>query len=172
MNVIKNNLSAHLTEQLLSIYEDYKDNFDTTLNKINAITFYNSFHKNPKYFKLLESLQNECQELSYYFEKYQLIYIQIANNPINCSDQFFHLDYKGDSVSVIIPLTKISSLNGTKYLFFYAAHFEIKKLVFTAFWSKITFFLFFKKSIEVFKKWTFLKCPFFEIDPDFFLRFL
>jgi hypothetical protein len=59
----------------------------------------------------------------------------------------------------------------TKYLKSYAAHFEIKILVFTAFWSKITFFMFFKKSIEVFENWTFLKCPKKKIDPTLFSSF-
>ena len=57
--------------------------------------------------------------MKYYIDNYKLIYIQLIRSPVNCNDQFFHLNYNGDCSTYIIPLTEFNKLNGTKYLFFY-----------------------------------------------------
>jgi len=44
--------------------------------------------------------------------------INFINAPPDCTDQLFHIDYLGDSISFFIPMVELSDLNGTEYMFF------------------------------------------------------
>jgi hypothetical protein len=52
-------------------------------------------------------------------EENTLLQINYICAPPDCTDQLFHIDYLGDSISIFIPLVDLSDLNGTEYLYFY-----------------------------------------------------
>jgi hypothetical protein len=118
MDIIVKNINTELKEELIKIYEQNKHKFDTSLKKINAIILYTFKNKSKKYDYLFQILKNESALLTYFLLEHKLVCMQLVNNPVDCDDQYFHLDYQGDSFSFIIPVTEFNKLNGTKYLKF------------------------------------------------------
>ena len=121
MNVIQPYISPSLTQTLIDIYQSLAPHFESNTNLINHKLFYcNKWEESRnKHTYLLDMLRNECDRLRVLMEENTLLQINFICAPPNCTDQLFHIDYLGDSISIFIPLVELSDLNGTEYLYFY-----------------------------------------------------
>ena len=121
MNVIQPYISNTLKQTLNDIYQSIAPHFETNTNLINHKLFYcnkwDAFRNKHTY--LLDMLRNECDRLRVLMEENTLLQINYICAPPDCTDQLFHIDYLGDSISIFIPLVDLSDLNGTEYLYFY-----------------------------------------------------
>jgi len=121
MNVIQPYISPSLKETLNDIYQSLAPHFESNTNLINHKLFYcNKWEDSRnKHTYLLDMLRNECDRLRILMEENTLLQINFICAPPDCTDQLFHIDYLGDSISIFIPLVDLSDLNGTEYLYFY-----------------------------------------------------
>ena len=121
MNVIQPYISPTLKQTLTDIYQSIAPHFESNTNLINHKLFYcNKWEDSRnKHTYLLDMLRNECDRLRILMEENTLLQINFICAPPDCTDQLFHIDYLGDSISIFIPLVELSDLNGTEYLYFY-----------------------------------------------------
>jgi hypothetical protein len=122
MNVIQPYISASLKQTLNEIYQTLAPHFESSnTNLINHKLFYcNKWDESRnKHIYLLDMLRNECDRLRILMEENTLLQINYICAPPDCTDQLFHIDYLGDSISIFIPLVDLSDLNGTEYMYFY-----------------------------------------------------
>ena len=121
MNVIQPYISDTLKNTLIDIFQSIAPHFDKTTNLINHKLFYcNKWEDSRnKHTYLLDMLRNECDRLRILMEENTLLQINYICAPPDCTDQLFHIDYLGDSISIFIPLVDLSDLNGTEYMYFY-----------------------------------------------------
>jgi ferredoxin len=122
MNVIQPYISASLKQTLNDIYQTLAPHFESSnTNLINHKLFYcNQWDASRnKHTYLLDMLRNECDRLRVLMEENTLLQINYICAPPDCTDQLFHIDYLGDSISIFIPLVDLSDLNGTEYMYFY-----------------------------------------------------
>jgi ferredoxin len=122
MNVIQPYISASLKQTLNDIYQTLAPHFESSnTNLINHKLFYcNQWDASRnKHTYLLDMLRNECDRLRILMEENTLLQINYICAPPDCTDQLFHIDYLGDSISIFIPLVDLSDLNGTEYMYFY-----------------------------------------------------
>ena len=121
MNVIQPYVSDTLKKTLNDIFQSIAPHFDKTTNLINHKLFYCNKWEDTrnKHTYLLDMLRNECDRLRVLMEENTLLQINYICAPPDCTDQLFHIDYLGDSISIFIPLVDLSDLNGTEYLYFY-----------------------------------------------------
>ena len=121
MNVIQPYISPSLKQTLNDIYQSLAPHFESNTNLINHKLFYcNKWEESRnKHTYLLDMLRNECDRLRVLMEENTLLQINFICAPPDCTDQLFHIDYLGDSISIFIPLVDLSDLNGTEYLYFY-----------------------------------------------------
>ena len=121
MNVIQSYISDTLKTTLIDIFQSIAPHFDKNTNLINHKLFYcNKWDDTKnKHTYLLDMLRNECDRLRILMEENTLLQINYICAPPDCTDQLFHIDYLGDSISIFIPLVDLSDLNGTEYLYFY-----------------------------------------------------
>ena len=106
---------------MTDIYQSIAPHFESNTNLINHKLFYcNKWEDSRnKHTYLLDMLRNECDRLRILMEENTLLQINFICAPPDCTDQLFHIDYLGDSISIFIPLVDLSDLNGTEYLYFY-----------------------------------------------------
>ena len=121
MNVIQSYVSDTLKKTLNDIFQSIAPHFESNTNLINHKLFYcNKWDDSRnKHTYLLDMLRNECDRLRVLMEENTLLQINYICAPPDCTDQLFHIDYLGDSISIFIPLVDLSDLNGTEYLYFY-----------------------------------------------------
>ena len=122
MNVIQPYISSSLKQTLNDIYQTLAPHFESSnTNLINHKLFYcNKWDESRnKHTYLLDMLRNECDRLRILMEENTLLQINYICAPPDCTDQLFHIDYLGDSISIFIPLVDLSDLNGTEYMYFY-----------------------------------------------------
>ena len=121
MNVLQNYSSQPLKQTLNEIFLTFADHFKSGRKLINHKLFYcNKWDDSRnKHTYLLDMLRNECDRLRILMEENTLLQINYICAPPDCTDQLFHIDYLGDSISIFIPLVELSDLNGTEYLYFY-----------------------------------------------------
>ena len=126
MNVIQPYISDTLKNTLIDIFQSIAPHFESNTNLINHKLFYCNKWEDTrnKHTYLLDMLRNECDRLRVLMEENTLLQINYICAPPDCTDQLFHIDYLGDSISIFIPLVDLSDLNGTEYLYFY----DIKEL--------------------------------------------
>jgi hypothetical protein len=115
MNIVTSNTSLQLKNAILDLYKKYEYHFQET-KTINGINLYTKYNKTNVW--LIDILKNENETLADHFTRHELVYIQFINSYPDNDDQFYHIDYNGDSISYFIPLVDINELNGTKYLSF------------------------------------------------------
>jgi len=126
MNIVATKISDQLKSKIIDLHKKYECHFQKT-STINGINLYTKYNKTNT--KLIELLTCENEMFSYHFAHHELVYVQFINSYPDNDDQFYHIDYQGDSVSYFIPLVDINELNGTKYLSFvdkenYKKHYE------------------------------------------------
>ena len=121
MNVIQTYISQSLKQTLIDIYQSIAPHFESDTNLINHKLFYCNKWADTrnKHTYLLDMLRNECDRLRVLMDENTLLQINYICAPPDCTDQLFHIDYLGDSISIFIPLVDLSDLNGTEYLYFY-----------------------------------------------------
>lgn len=119
MNVIEKSVSEKLRNELIKLKDENLIHFNSNNSKlINHKLLYCNKWKENKNEYLVDLLKNESPYLKHNFEKYTLLQINFINAPPDCTDQLFHIDYLGDSISFFIPMVDLSNLNGTEYMFF------------------------------------------------------
>jgi hypothetical protein len=119
MEIIKKQISLKLQDTLKTIFQENIDYYNMETQLINHKILYCNKWVNNKYDYLIPLLKSEDPHLMNTFENNTLIQINIINAPPDCTDQLFHIDYLGDSLSYFIPFVELTDLNGTEYLFFY-----------------------------------------------------
>lgn len=115
MNVVTFKTSDQLKNAILDLHKKYEGHFQET-KSINGVNLYTKYNKTNSW--LIDLLKNEHEILAYHFTQHELVYVQFINSYPDNDDQFYHIDYKGDSITYFIPLVDINELNGTKYLSF------------------------------------------------------
>jgi hypothetical protein len=58
--------------------------------------------------------------------KYNILYYGFIISQPNNKNQYFHIDYKGKTITYFIPLVNLSNKNGTEYLYFYDSSYYMK----------------------------------------------
>ena len=119
MNIIEKSVTDVLKNELKKLQTEQLSHFSSGTTLINHKLLYCNKWAVNKYEYLVDLLKNESPYLKDAFEKYTLLQINFINAPPDCTDQLFHIDYLGDSISFFIPLVELSDLNGTEYLFFH-----------------------------------------------------
>lgn len=122
MNVLQNYISNPLKKTLDEIFLTFADHFKIGRKLINHKLFYcNKWEdeKKKKYEYVIDMLRNENEKLREIIDNNTLLQMNFICAPPDCTDQLFHIDYLGDSISIFIPLVELSDLNGTEYLYFY-----------------------------------------------------
>lgn len=123
MNVLQNYSSQPLKQTLNEIFLTFADHFKSGRKLINHKLFYcnkwKDEEKKSKYEYVIEMLRNENEDLRKIIDNNTLLQMNFICAPPDCTDQLFHIDYLGDSISIFIPLVDLSDLNGTEYLNFY-----------------------------------------------------
>ncbi len=118
MELFEEKLDTSFVNELRKIIRNY----DTYLEKKNIfINYINLYQKNLnlcKYDYLLNYINN-IEPIKKDLEKTNILYYGfIISQPGNAS-QYFHIDYRGNTLTYFIPLCELTDKNGTEYLYFF-----------------------------------------------------
>jgi hypothetical protein len=100
---------------LLSLHDDF---FNTRNSNINYINLYQKNLNIARYDYILEYLRN-IEIIGKDITRYNILYYGFLVSQPNNKNQYFHLDYKGKSITYFIPTVDLTDKNGTEYLYFY-----------------------------------------------------
>ena len=118
MIVVEERINDSFINELKKIVMEYNNFFEMKNNNINYINLYQKNLNLNKHLYLLEYIKEIvpiCNDLI----KYNILYYGFIVSQPNNKNQYFHIDYKGKSVTYFIPLVNLSNKNGTEYLYFY-----------------------------------------------------
>jgi hypothetical protein len=114
MEVILKKIDSKFKNYIKEKYIKIKNILEKEQKKINYINiFHNSWTNSNDCDELIKHLKNQ-----YLLDIDKLITLGFICAPINCDDQFFHIDYDGNTNTYFIPLIDIDEKNGTEYLEF------------------------------------------------------
>jgi hypothetical protein len=118
MNLLEDNIEDSFISELNFIAKKYDYYFSKKNNHINYI---NLFQKNlnlQKYDYLLNYLK-KIKSIEKSISKNNILYYGLIVSQPNNDNQYYHIDYRGKSITYFIPLCDINDTNGTEYLYFY-----------------------------------------------------
>jgi hypothetical protein len=114
MELIKKKIGSQLKNYIKENYSTVKKVFDKTNNKINYVNIY---HRSWTNYNKCDTMIMHLKD-KYLLDTNKLISLGFISAPINCDDQFFHIDYKGNTNTYFIPLIDLNDKNGTEYIEF------------------------------------------------------
>jgi len=118
MDLVHEKISNSFIYELKKIVLEYNNFFEVRNNNINYVNLYQKNLKLNKYDYLLNYI-NEIKILKDSIMRYNILYYGFIISQPNNKNQYFHIDYKGKTITYFIPLVNLSNKNGTEYLYFY-----------------------------------------------------
>ena len=124
MELIKKKIGSQLKNYITENYSKVEKILNKQNNKINYINIYHrSWTNYNKCGTMIAHLKDK-----YLLDTNKLISLGFIAAPINCDEQFFHIDYKGKTNTYFIPLVDLDDKNGTEYLEFNDKNYNISLL--------------------------------------------
>jgi hypothetical protein len=121
MEIINKKIDPKFKEFIKKEYIKNKNLLEKEQKKINYINiFHHLWNNKNNYNKLIEHLKNQ-----YLLDTNKLITMGFISAPINCDEQFFHIDYDGNTNTYFVTIIDIDDTNGTEYLEFNNKHYNI-----------------------------------------------
>lgn len=118
MNVIEPRVNETLIDEIKKIVLEYNNFLEIKNNNINYINLYQKNLQLNKHDYLLAMIQ-KVEPINLSLKNNTILYYgYIVSQPGN-KNQYFHIDYKGKTITYFIPLVDLNDKNGTEYLFFY-----------------------------------------------------
>lgn len=118
ITIVQNKINENFINELKSIVLEFNDFMEIKNNNINYINLYQKNLNLKKHDYLLNYIK-EIDTIKKSLETCSILYYGfIISQPRN-KNQYFHIDYKGKTITYFIPLVHITNLNGTEYLYFY-----------------------------------------------------
>jgi hypothetical protein len=118
ITIVQNKISENFINELKSIVLEFNDFMEIKNNNINYINLYQKNLNLKKHDYLLDYIK-EIDMIKESLETCSILYYGfIISQPRN-KNQYFHIDYKGKTITYFIPLVCITDKNGTEYLYFY-----------------------------------------------------
>ena len=118
MNLIEEKIEDSFISELNFIVQNYDYYFNKKNNHINYINLYQKNLELQKYNYLINYLK-KIKTIESSLSKYNILYYGLIISQPNNENQYYHLDYRGKSITYFIPLCDITDKNGTEYLYFY-----------------------------------------------------
>jgi hypothetical protein len=118
LEIVQPQISDDFMSELKKIALEYKEYFERKNNHINYVNLYQKNLGLHKYDYLLKYLK-EIDPINADITKHNILYYGFIVSQPNNKNQYFHIDYKGKTVTYFIPLVNLSNKNGTEYLYFY-----------------------------------------------------
>ena len=125
LEIVLDKISDEFMLELKKIVLEYNDFFQKKNNHINYVNLYQKNLTLNKYDYLLNYLK-EIEPINNDIMKHNILYYGFIVSQPNNKNQYFHIDYKGKTVTYFIPLVNLSNKNGTEYLYFYDSSNYIK----------------------------------------------
>jgi hypothetical protein len=122
MNIFGEKLNPQFIEVIEKLLAQHNDFFEIKNNNINYINLYQKNLTIMKYDYIMDYLKEMgtiCPSFGHDLSRYNILYYGFLVSQPNNKNQYFHLDYKGKSVTYFIPTVDLTDLNGTEYLYFY-----------------------------------------------------
>jgi hypothetical protein len=113
MEVIVKKIDYELKKYIKENYVKVENILKKHNNKINYVNIYHRSWNINNCEKIIDNLKNK-----YSFDTSKLISLGFISAPVNCDNQFFHIDYKGNTNTYFIPLIDLNNNNGTEYIEF------------------------------------------------------
>lgn len=113
MEVIDKKIDYELKKYIKENYVKVENILKKHNNKINYVNIYHRSWNINNCEKIIDNLKNK-----YSFDTSKLISLGFISAPVNCDNQFFHIDYKGNTNTYFIPLIDLNNNNGTEYIEF------------------------------------------------------
>lgn len=121
MEIICGKINIELKNIIKKKYLKVHNLLQKEKKKINYINiFHNSWTNSNDCDDLIKNLKN-----NYLLDTDKLLSLGFISAPVNCDEQFFHIDYDGKTNTYFIPLTEINDNNGTEYLEFNDKNYNI-----------------------------------------------
>ena len=118
MEVIEVKINDTFINEIQNLLLEYNYFFETKNNNINYINLYQKNLNLRRRDYIIDFLKN-INILDDMISQYNILYYGFINSQPNNKNQYFHIDYKGKSVTYFIPTVDLTDMNGTEYLYFY-----------------------------------------------------
>ena len=120
MEVIYQKIDPQFKKFIKKKYLKIKNLLDIEQKKINYINTYHHLWNYNDSDEFIKHIKNQ-----YLLDTNKLLSFGFISSPINCDNQFFHIDYDGNTNTYFIPLIDIDETNGTEFLEFNDKYYNI-----------------------------------------------
>lgn len=118
IEIVQTSINEQFISELKKIVLEYNNFLELKNNNINYINLYQKNLQLKKHDYLLDYIK-EIEPINESLKYNSILYYGFIIAQPNNKNQYFHIDYKGKTVTYFIPLVCITNMNGTEYLYFY-----------------------------------------------------
>lgn len=118
IQIVQNKISNEFINELNKVVSEFNNFLEIKNSNVNYINLYQKNLNLTKHNYLLNYIK-EIDVINESINKHSILYYGFIISQPNNKNQYFHIDYKGKSITYFIPLVHLTDKNGTEYIYFY-----------------------------------------------------